>query len=600
MSAGAEPTRAAPGGSGAVADAEGARQRWTPPRPLWREPEPAPPDAVAALASALRAPRVVAEILVRRGFSSPEAAKAFLRPRLDQFTDPWALPDVGAAVERLRAARARNETVLVHGDYDVDGVCGTALLVRALRESGIRAEPFVPRRLEDGYDLGPAGLAAARAIGARCILTCDCGTTAIDAAESAHRAGLDLIVTDHHVVGERAPRAVAFVNPMRAEPPPAAPLCGTGVAYKLLEAWFEASGRGRAALYKYLDLVAIATVADQVPLVGENRAFVRLGLRLLRETRNPGLRALLDTTGLAGRPLSARHAAFVFGPRLNAAGRMGLASRAVELLLTRDDARAQVLARELDRENRERQDVDRRTFREAMAMVERECDPDRDWALVLASPDWHPGVIGIVASRIVERVYRPTVLVALEGERGRGSGRSIPGFHLYDALRSCARHLLRFGGHRAAAGLEVRASDLEGFRVALGAEARARLCADDLVPVLGVDAELRAREATSAEVWRFVRHMAPFGLGNPTPLFAVRGALVEAPVELVATHHLRFGLVLEPGAPPLPAIAFGAADRADALRPAARVDVLVRLQERRRGDECQPEAVVVDLRPATP
>lgn len=566
---------------------------------VWRDPGVADPAAVASLESALRAPRVVAELLARRGYFDPQSAKTFLRPRLEQLSDPWALPDMTAAVERIRDALRTRETVLVHGDYDVDGLCGVALLVHALRALGLRAEPFVPHRLQDGYDLGRAGLEAARAIGARLVVTCDCGTTAVRAVAEARASGIDVVVTDHHVVGDALPPAVAVVNPQRPDSRSAALLCGTGVAYKLLEALSEAIGRPRTTLYKFLDLVAIATVADQVPVVGENRLFVRFGLRLLSETRNPGLRELLRVVRLEGRRLSAHHAAFVFGPRLNAAGRMGAASRGVQLLLARSEAEARPLADELERENRARQEVDRRTFGEAMEWVERSYEPDRDYALVLASESWHPGVVGIVASRVVEQVYRPTVLIAVSGEHGRGSGRSIPAFHLYDALRSCGRHLERFGGHRYAAGLEIRVKEVDAFRAAFVEEARTRLSPEDVVPVLSIDAEL-GPEGADAEVWRFLRHMGPFGLGNAAPLFVARGAAVSGPVETVGPGHLKFRFQTGGRGPGLPAIGFHMADGAEWLRPGSVIDAVYRLQARGRGGrdaQREPEAVIVDLRP---
>lgn len=563
----------------------------------WRDPPAVDPATVANLSAAIGAPAVVAEVLVRRGHADPESAKGYLRPRLDHLTDPWTLPDMDAAVARLRAALTAGETVLVHGDYDVDGVCGAALLGRGLRALGVKAQPFVPHRLADGYDLGPAGLAAARAQGARVILTCDCGTNAEGAIHDARSSGIDVVVTDHHRVGPALPAAVALVNPARPDSRYGGTLCGTGVAYKLLEALFEAEGRPRAALYKFLDLVAIATVADQVPLVGESRAFVRFGLRVLRETRNPGLRALLELNGLAGRRLSARHAAFIFGPRLNAVGRMGAASRAVELLLARNAADARPLAELLERENRIRQDVDRRTFREAMQLLESRYDPDREYALVLASERWHPGVIGIVASRVVEEVFRPTVLIALCGERARGSGRSIPRFHLYEALQACARHLERFGGHQYAAGLEIRPDNIGAFREAFQEEARSRLRPEDLVPILEVDAELDPARV-DAGVWKFVRSMAPFGIGNPTPLFLARRARVAGPVEVVGPGHLRLRLGGENGTG-LAAIGFDMAESARWVLPGVEVTAVYRLQEARESGPL-PEAVLLGLRPGGP
>ncbi|NIR42863.1 MAG: single-stranded-DNA-specific exonuclease RecJ, partial [Gemmatimonadetes bacterium] len=363
------------------------------------------------------------------------------------------------AVERLTRAIDDGECILVHGDYDVDGVCGSAMLTRALRELGAGVEAFVPHRLRDGYDFGPAGLARAVEVGASLVLTCDCGITAHETVAAAGNRNVDVIVSDHHTPLPDLPPAVAVLNPQRPDCGyPDKVLCGSGVAFKLLHALYERRGRTVEDLYRYLDLVAIPTVADLVPLTGENRLLTRFGLKVLRRTPNPGLRGLLKAAGVnTQRPINAGQIAFIIGPRINAVGRMGDPMRGLRLLLTDDEVEAAELAAVVDEENRIRQEVDRATLEEADEILQATFDADRDRAIVLASQDWHPGVIGIVASRIVERYYRPTVLIALEGTTGKGSGRSIPGFHLYDALRACAPHLLQFGGHRYAAGLQIHA-----------------------------------------------------------------------------------------------------------------------------------------------
>ncbi len=566
-------------------------------RPVLGLPEPADAAAVQALMEALRLPEPVAAILVRRGYPVADAARAFLRPRLKDLHDPWSLAGMGEAVARISAAIDAEETLLVHGDYDVDGVCGTSMLVRAIRELGGRAVPFVPHRLEHGYDFGPAGLAAALELGSRCVLTCDCGIMAHGTIAAARREGVDVIVSDHHTPPPELPAALAVLNPHRPDSGyPEQVLCGSGVAFKLLQALFEQRGRRVEDLYKYLDLVAIPTVADLVPLTGENRVLTRFGLKVLRRTPNPGLRALLRVAGLNGRPVNAGQIAFVIGPRLNAVGRMGEAMRAVRLLLSDDETEAALLADEVDAENRVRREEDQATLEQANAMLEETFDPESDWAIVLASQGWHPGVIGIVASRVVEQFYRPTVLIALDGDSGRGSGRSIPRFHLYDALKSCESHLEQYGGHRAAAGLQIRADRVAGFRQALNAVARERLRRADLQPWLRIDHELAMSEA-SAELYRFLVHFGPFGQRNPKPVFLARGVRLAGAPQVVGEEHLRLRLDVGAGAIS-EAIAYRQAAASDWLSESSCVDLAYQLGVREWQGIEYLQAQVLDLRPA--
>ncbi len=515
-----------------------------PPAPehRWKLAEAPDAERVGLLERELKLPRPLCRVLAARGWQDPDGAKRFLRPLLEHLHPPDTLADGVRAAERVARAIRSGETILVHGDYDVDGVCGAALLTRRLRELGGSVEAFVPHRLRDGYDLGDAGLERARSVGASLLVTVDCGTVALDAVERARKGGLDVVVTDHHTPGPELPPALAVVNPSRSDCSyPGGELCGTAVAFQLLRLVGERMGRPFEELHPHLDLVALATVADLVPLRGENRTLVRLGLRVLPGTANAGLRALMEVTGLAGGPVTAGQIGFVLAPRINALGRMADAGEALRLLLTDDPVEARALAERSDRENRGRRDEDRRTLDAALELLARSYDPARDFGVVVAGEGWHPGVIGIVASRVVERLHRPAVLVALDGERGRGSARSIPGFHLYDALRECSGHLERFGGHEKAAGMELRRDRLDDFRESFAGCARARLADADLRPLLAADAEIPLTEVTE-ELHRLLRYVGPFGMGNPRPVFVSRGVGMDGPARVVGRGHLKLRL----------------------------------------------------------
>ncbi|MDQ3137540.1 MAG: single-stranded-DNA-specific exonuclease RecJ, partial [Gemmatimonadota bacterium] len=482
------------------------------------------PAAVDLLASALGLPGALGALLVQRGHAGEAAARAFLRPSVADLSDPLALAGMADAVEAVAATVRAGGTILVHGDYDVDGQCATALLTRALRAAGADVVGFVPHRLRDGYDFGPAGLAAARQLGASLVITCDCGITAVETVRAARAAGIGVVVTDHHLPGPELPPALAIVDPQRTDDTSGArALSGTGIAFKLVQALVPALDLPPNLPYYLLDLVALATVADVVPLVGENRILVRHGLRLMRESRWPGLRALIEAAGLGGRELRAGHMGYILGPRLNAAGRIGDAADGLRLLLTDDPDEATALARRLEGLNVERQSLDRRMLDEAIAQVEQAADPERDAGFVLAGDGWHPGVVGIVASRVVERYGRPAFLIAFDGDVGKGSGRSISRFDLHAALSSCGDLLERYGGHQMAAGLTIRRDRLEEFRERFGDIARDTLGADDLGPEQRVDLEIALPEATR-ELERMCRHLEPCGSGNASPVFGVRGA----------------------------------------------------------------------------
>ena len=533
------------------------------------EVEPAP-DAAACerLARTLNVPQPFAALLLQRGHDAPEAARRFLRPRREDLHDPALLPDLPRAVERLAEAVRRRETVFVHGDYDVDGQCATAILTRVLQRAGAPVVPFVPHRLRDGYDLSGAGVRAASAAGASVLVTLDSGTTALEPVRAARDAGMDVIVVDHHLPGEVWPDAYALVNPRRPDSRyPCADLCGAGLAWKVAVALSDALRLPDGLAWRLLDLVALATVADLVPLAGENRVLVRLGLKLMAETPWPGLAALIREAGLAGKPLRTGHLGFALGPRLNAAGRVGEAMDGLRLLLTDDRAEAERLAVQLERQNAERQALDQRTLDEALADLEAAFDPARDAGVVLARDGWHPGVVGIVASRVLERVARPVFLIALDGDIGKGSGRSVAGCDLHAALAQCAPHLEKWGGHRMAAGLTIRRERLDAFKAAFGAACAAQLDPATLAPTQRVDAVLPLAQLTD-ELERLVRALEPTGIGNPNPVFGVRGVRVEGRLRPMGERHIR--LALTDGRGVLEAVAFGAREEVERVVGGAR------------------------------
>jgi single-stranded-DNA-specific exonuclease len=534
---------------------------------------------------------------VVRDFADPEAAKAFLRPSLSALHPPEALTDLPRGCDRILRAVREGETIFVHGDYDVDGMAGTTLLTLWIRRLGGKVVPFLPHRLRDGYDLGPAGLAASAESGAALIVTVDCGILAHEAIREAKERGMDVIITDHHAPGRTLPPAVAVLNPNRdGSSYPNKGLSGAGVAFKLCQGLGEAFGVPAEDLHPFLDLVALATVADLVPLTGENRVLARFGLRALSETRNLGLQALMTEAGLQRDQITAGNIGFGLAPRLNAMGRLGDPRAALRLLLADSPEEGRTLAREAEELNRRRQETDARTLEEALDQLSRTFDPSRDFGLVLDSEGWHPGVIGIVASRVVERLHRPTVMVATDGSRGRGSARSIPGFDLLDAIRACGEHLERYGGHRQAAGMELARSRLPGFRDAFNREARVRLEGTELRPVLTVDLEVRLEEL-SEELHRFLRHLGPHGIGNPRPLFLLRGVILRGRTRLVGAGHLKARI--RQGASELDAIGFRLGHRIhpEELGPGP-FDALVQLGENEYRGVRTLQAHLKDIRPS--
>jgi len=500
-------------------------------------------DAQAAvLERELRIAPVTARLLAIRGLSDLDVARRFLSPSLDDLHDPFRLAGMHDAVERILAAIARKERIAVHGDYDVDGVTSTVILRRALELAGADVVHFIPERMRDGYGLQPASLERLHAEGARLVISVDCGIRGMDAARRARELGLDLIITDHHEPDVELPAAFAVINPKRHDCSyPDKNLAGVGVALKLVQALCGRTGRS-SLLPAFVKIAAIGTLADVVPLVGENRVIAKLGLGLLsRGPHRVGLRALLDVCGLTGKEIDSYHIGFVLAPRVNAAGRMSSPDIAARLLLAADEAmgdEARELATLLDAENQRRQLEEAEIVAQAKKIVETDLEVGSRTVIVVAGPGWHRGVIGIVASKLVDAFHRPAIVLSIDGDIAHGSCRSIPSFDLLGGLETCADLLTKFGGHKQAAGLTIETARIREFRSRVNAHADDRLGPDDLRPRLWLDGPLPFRGIT-AQVAEELVALAPFGAGNPSPLFtASRVEIVDGP-RRVKERHLK-------------------------------------------------------------
>jgi single-stranded-DNA-specific exonuclease len=547
---------------------------------------PCPHEVQAELASSLGVSELTAGVLVRRGYSDPASAAAFLAGELPPH-DPFLLGDMRAACERIRAAIADGRRICVHGDYDVDGISATALAVHLLRELGADVAWHLPSRFDEGYGVRSETLARLADDGCGLVLTVDCGITAADEVAEAKARGLEVIVTDHHRPGEALPDCAIVAT--RPSDYPFPELCGTGVVYKLGQALF---GVDSDIPKRHLDLVALATIADVVPLLDENRTLAIAGLRALARTQKPGLQALMRAAGVDPAAIDAGAVGFRLGPRINAAGRLGHPRAALELLLTDDVEEARALARRLEELNQERQAVEGRILREAIAAVEAWPEADRRRrAYVVAGEDWHEGVIGIVASRLVERFNRPVVLIAGGEGDWKGSGRSIPSFDLHAGLAACSDLLGRWGGHRAAAGLSIKPENVGAFAERFAAHAAGLLVEDDLRPVTRIDAIVPRGTRLTLDLCTELAKLAPFGLGNPEVTLLAPGCELGELATVGEGKHLRFR-VRRDGADAGSAIAFGIGSRLDVYRQEHRWDVAFRLSENRWNGTVAPQLVV--------
>jgi single-stranded-DNA-specific exonuclease len=547
---------------------------------------PCPHRQAGALAKALGLSEITASVLVRRGYGDPDEARAFLAGE-QPLHDPFLLGDMQAAVERIRGAIGAGRRICVHGDYDVDGICATVLAVVVLRELGADVDWHLPSRFDEGY--GVSGETLERLAGEGCglVLTVDCGITAVHEVRRARALGLDVVVTDHHRPAEELPDCPLVAT--RPSDYPFPDLCGTGVVYKLGEALL---GPDSDVLRRHLDLVALATIADVVPLVDENRSLAIAGLRTLARTQKPGLRALMKVARVDPAAVDAGKVGFRLAPRINAAGRLGHPRAALELLLTDDADEARRLADRLEDLNRDRQAVEDKILRAAITQVEAWPEARRGRpGYVVWGEDWHEGVIGIVASRLVERYHRPVVLIAGGEGFWKGSGRSIPSFDLHGALAGCAGFLERFGGHRAAAGLSIAPESVESFADAFAAQAEGLLAPEDLIPTTIVDAVLPRGAKLTLDLCEELRRLAPFGLANPDVVLLAPGCELGDLATVGDGKHLRFR-VHRDGRDAGGAIAFGQGPKLDSYRRNGRYDVAFRLQENHWNGTVSPQLVV--------
>lgn len=535
--------------------------------------KPADEAAVVTLSHKLGLSRITARALLCRGVTTPDEAERFLNHDLSGILDPLAMKDMDRAVAQVEEAMAQSKLIRIYGDYDVDGVCATALLVRALRGLGANVDWYIPHRLDEGYGVNEEAIRQAKEEGVGLLITVDCGSTAVREVTLARELELEVLVTDHHQLRAELPPTVVL-NPWRQDCGyPFKELAGVGVAFKLVAAIARARGLPERAELRFLDLVCLGTVGDVVPLLGENRLFVRHGLLQLPKSKKVGVLALLSAAGMNG-AIGARQVAFGLAPRINAAGRMEHAQEAVQLLLTQDREEAAKLAAHLCAQNDRRREQEQQTLAEAEEMVASEVDLSREKVIVLASESWHPGVIGIVASRLVDRYHRPALLIAVSAGQGKGSGRSVPTMNLWAALNECAPLLTRFGGHHYAAGFGVAAEQVGELRRRINEVADSMLSMEDLVREIGVDAEAGFVDLSMEAVTELGK-LEPCGMANPAPLLMVRQLEVVEATQVGNGSHLSFRLREQSGQV-MDAVWFGRGALAESMPAGTMVDMCCR------------------------
>lgn len=503
----------------------------------WKIKEKSDEHNIKTLADALNISGVLANLLLSRGITSFQQAKTFFRPLLDNLHDPFLMNGMEEASFRVIKAITGNELIYIYGDYDVDGTCSAALMYLFLKELGANSEIYIPNRLTEGYGVSKSGIDFIKSKGASLIITVDCGITAIEETIYAKSLGMDMIICDHHQPGNSIPSACAVLDPLKPGCNyPFKYLSGAGVAFKLAQAISGRIGK-RGLPLRYLDLVAIAGAADIVPLVDENRILVRNGLEQVNSNPRPGIAALIRVAGMEPGNLSAGHVVFTIAPRINAVGRMGDAIRAVDLFITNDEHEAVRLAEVLEGENYQRRKIDELTFSHAIDLVETSLKLDEELAIVLHEENWHPGVIGIVASRLVEKYYRPTVMLTTVDGIAKGSARSISGFNIYEALKQCEDILLQFGGHEAAAGLALEIGKIERFKQKFNEIVKNSVTSEDISPEIVIDSKLNFSEITPKFI-RILDEFAPFGPNNMRPIFLAENLHVMQNPRIVGSNHL--------------------------------------------------------------
>lgn len=566
------------------------------PKHLWEYQSP-DRKIVQELAKTLEMPHFVASVLAQRGYQNPEDAMRFLNPNLNDLHDPFLFKDMDRAVERIRQAFLRQERVLICGDYDVDGITSVALLKRALPSTGIDVFCYLPNRLSEGYGFHEHSVEYARSIGAKLMITVDCGITSRDTVEYAKQFGIDTIITDHHEQNGPLPDAAAVLNPKREDSTyPDDNLAGIGVAFKLVHALVK-QGMFRFPMTSMLELVALGTVADVANLTGENRILVHHGLQALTHTSHPGLIALKKVAHVVhGRSMDPFTIGYQLGPRINAVGRLGSPEEALKLLLARDSIHAEQTAELMDSINHQRQAIEEGILKKVHHEVE--CmDLDNEPFIVVYGNDWHEGVIGIVASKITDKYYRPTCVISIKDGVGKGSGRSIPSFSLFDCLSDVSDKLIEFGGHQIAAGFRILPENIESFRDACLAIAREKLTSEDLIPKTSIDAETSLEEINFRTI-RSLNQLAPFGLGNPKPKFLIRNLHHRYRPRTVGADGNHMKLTLAENRRFIDAIAFGFGPYIDEVLEADKLEVIATPEINHWNRREMLQLHIHDIRPA--
>ncbi len=548
------------------------------------------------LSEKLRIPKILASVLLSRGLDAAGAEHFFSRSKRD-IHNPFLLLGMEKAVKRIQSALEKREKIVVYGDYDVDGITSTAMLCDFLQSLGANVEYYIPNRADEGYGINIIALSKIRKGGANLLITVDCGITAVGEVEFAKSIGLDIVVTDHHMCKEKIPRAAAVVNPKQPDCTyPYKELAGVGVCFKLVLAMAMQLGKKAGEYFdRYVDLCAVGTIADVVPLTGENRIMVHAGLKALAKTSRPGLAALSSIAGIAEKTPSVTNVSFALAPRINAAGRVGNVEMGVRLLLETDPQKAYEAARYLDEENNERRMMEKKILDDVAEMIEADPNFEKQEVLLFAKEGWHHGVIGIVASRLVDRYYKPSILISIEKGMGKGSGRSIDGLNLFDALSDSAELLTKFGGHEKAAGLSVAEEHIPELRRRLCTYVREHLSPADAQPTLLIDAAISLSDATVRAVEYLGGYLEPYGTGNPKPVFALLGCeIVEIRPMGEEDRHLR--LRLKNRDKYLVCVGFGMGDQAAAYQVGSRVDAALHLELNEFRGEISVQGILCDLR----
>ena len=529
-------------------------------KPLkWVVADEPDPRLVDELAEATGIPKNVVKILIKRDIATPQEVDRFLNPKLSDLEDPFTLKGMKEGIDRVVKALFENEKITIYGDYDVDGITATALLYMVLNKLGAQVDFYLPNRLTEGYGLSKDGIDESKSNGVSLIITVDTGITAVEEIKYAKSIGIDVIVTDHHEPGGEIPKANTIINPKQVACDYKSELSGVGVAFKFCQALYRSLNQDEAELWEHLDLVALGTSADIVPLVNENRILTKFGIAQIARTTKPGLKSLTFVAGLMGKDISTGQVVFILAPRINALGRLGDAGKAIRLLATRDERVASEIARKLDSENKRRKQIDETTLNEALEQMEQVVDVDVDKAIVLAEEDWHQGVIGIVASRLVERFHLPTVMISIVNGEGKGSARSIPGFHLCEALKECEHLLIRYGGHKYAAGLSIAPDQVEEFRQTFVAVSNRILSDEDITPKMHIDLEIELTDIDDGFM-NSLEQFAPFGPQNMRPVFLTRNCEVAGQPYVVGNNHLK--MRIRKGDAQFDVIGFGFGDMA--------------------------------------